>query len=224
MVKRTHYTSTYHTWHLCRVIWNTHKGFKIYRAATKYGHTMFNLEVWPRAVNFLRIRGFPRFWSARTNFAIDVNSRRIFYIFLLGEYTTFTGSMRFPISRVGIRLLFYWTRWILSLSSHECYEGCSINTETVLITCWFASNWHNIQYYCKIYNLFTTNCLNLMAYDKQNRNSIIFKYHSNALPPRSKLYANGIFWWQIKSHNYKIIQNKTYITFKGCVSDVYCKY
>ena len=42
--------------------------------------------------------------------------------------------------------------------------------------------------------------------------------------PRSKVYANGIFSWQIKSHNYTIIQNKTYRTFKGSVSNVYWKY
>jgi len=42
--------------------------------------------------------------------------------------------------------------------------------------------------------------------------------------PRSKFYANGVFSWQIKSHNYKIIQNKTNRTFEGCVSNVYSKY
>jgi len=42
--------------------------------------------------------------------------------------------------------------------------------------------------------------------------------------PRLKFCANGIFSWQIKSHDYKIIQNKTYRIFTGCVFDVYCKY
>jgi len=35
--------------------------------------------------------------------------------------------------------------------------------------------------------------------------------------PRSKFWANGILSWQIKSHDYKNTQNKTYRTFKGCV-------
>ena len=40
--------------------------------------------------------------------------------------------------------------------------------------------------------------------------------------PRSKLCANGIFSWQIKSRDYKKFQNKTYRTSTGGVSNVYC--
>ena len=43
-------------------------------------------------------------------------------------------------------------------------------------------------------------------------------FHSNEQPPRSKSCANAIFSWQIKSHDYKIIQNKTYRTFTGYVA------
>jgi len=39
--------------------------------------------------------------------------------------------------------------------------------------------------------------------------------------PRSKFCANDIFSWQIKSHDYKNTQNKSYRTFKGCVPNIY---
>ena len=39
LVKHKHCTSTHHTWHLCRVIWKSHKGFKRYRADTKAWRT-----------------------------------------------------------------------------------------------------------------------------------------------------------------------------------------
>jgi len=42
--------------------------------------------------------------------------------------------------------------------------------------------------------------------------------------PRSKFCANDILSWQMKSHDYKNIHNKSYRTFKGCVPNIYCKY
>ena len=39
---------------------------------------------------------------------------------------------------------------LLETSYVSYYEGCSINNETGLITFWFAFNWNEIQYYCKI--------------------------------------------------------------------------
>ena len=47
LVKHMHCTSTHYTWHLCRVIWKFHQGFKRYRADMNYSHTMFNVELWP---------------------------------------------------------------------------------------------------------------------------------------------------------------------------------
>jgi len=47
LVKHRHCTSSYHTWHLCKVICKSHQGFKRYKADTKYSHTMLNLRLWP---------------------------------------------------------------------------------------------------------------------------------------------------------------------------------
>jgi len=39
LVKNRHCTLSHHTWHLCKVIWKSHQGFKIYRADTKVWRT-----------------------------------------------------------------------------------------------------------------------------------------------------------------------------------------
>jgi len=39
LVKHTHCTSTYHTWHLCRVICKSHQGLKLYRTDAKAWRT-----------------------------------------------------------------------------------------------------------------------------------------------------------------------------------------
>ena len=50
LVKHMYCTSTHHTWHLCRVIYESHQGFKRYRADKNtviQCLTMFHLELWP---------------------------------------------------------------------------------------------------------------------------------------------------------------------------------
>ena len=91
----------------------------------------------------------------------------------------------------------------------------------MLITFWFAFNWNKSQYYCKISLIFylMSKWYRLMTNNIRTTSfsiTIITHYR-----PRSKVCANGIFLWQIKSHDYKNIQNKSYKTFKGCVTNIY---
>jgi len=90
------------------------------------------------------------------------------------------------------------------------YEGCSMNNETVLIRFWFAFNCNKSKYYCKIklisylmskFDRLMTNTIGTTSF------SITIVTHYR---PLSKLCANGMFSWLIKSNDYTNCQNKTY--------------
>ena len=60
LVKPRHCTLSYHTWHLCKVIWKSHQGFKRYRADTKVWRTDGRTD---RQTTELKTICFPISWG-----------------------------------------------------------------------------------------------------------------------------------------------------------------